>query len=201
MAAMGPDASSFAPPTARDKVLTAADRLFYQRGIRAVGINEIVASAGVAKTSLYLHFASKDDLVAAYLAGRTALYRGSWNAVLQATADLTVEERLDRVFEVLAQFVASEGYRGCPFVNAAAELPDTDHPGYEAILEYRRFVREELFGAIARTAGVSDPDALAAELQVLYDGSLAGSVIEGSAAPVERAKSVARALVAAAHGS
>ena len=191
-------ASSTVQVGARDKLLAVADRLFYARGIRAVGVKEIVDEAEVAKTSLYLHFASKDDLVLAYLEGRSAEYMAGWRQVLTATAELTADERLDVVFDTLRQFAATPEFRGCPFLNAAAELFDPEHAGHGPIMAYRRFVRQELFGEIARGAGVSDPDLVAARLQVLYDGALAGATIEGSTEPVERAGAISHDVLAAA---
>ena len=185
------------PVGTRDRLVGAADRLFYQRGLH-VGINEIVAAARVAKTSLYLHFASKDELVAEYLASRTSGYVAMWRQILAGTAGSTPHARLDVIFDALCQFVQSDGYRGCPFVNAAAELPDTSHPAYLGIMEYRRFVRVELFASVAKDAGVAEPDALCAQLQVIYDGSLAGAVVENSAAPVERSRAIAHTILRAA---
>jgi AcrR family transcriptional regulator len=183
---------------ARDKLLAVADRLFYARGIRAVGVKEIVDEAEVAKTSLYLHFASKDDLVLAYLERRAAEYMSGWRQVLADTVGQPPDERLDAVFSTLRQFAATAEFRGCPFLNAAAELFDPEHPGHGPIMAYRRFVRDELFGEIARAAGVSDPDRVAAGLQVLYDGALAGATIEDSTEPVERAGAISHDVLAAA---
>jgi AcrR family transcriptional regulator len=183
---------------ARGKLLAVADRLFYARGIRAVGVKEIVDEAEVAKTSLYLHFASKDDLVLAYLESRAEEYMTGWRQVLAQTADLPAAERLDAVFRTLQAFAATAEFRGCPFLNAAAELFDPAHAGHGPITCYRAFVRRDLFGEIVRAAGVSDHDQVAAQLQVLYDGALAGATIEGSTEPVERAGTVGRAVLAAA---
>lgn len=183
---------------ARDKLLAVADRLFYARGIRAVGVKEIVDEAEVAKTSLYLHFASKDDLVLAYLQGRAAEYMAGWRQMLAETADRSPDERLDAVFSTLCEFAATPEFRGCPFLNAAAELFDPAHAGHGPIMAYRRFVRHELFGEIARGAGVTDPDLVAARLQVLYDGALAGATIEDSTEPVQRAGAISHDVLAAA---
>jgi AcrR family transcriptional regulator len=185
------------PVSARDRLINAADRLFYQRGLH-VGINDIVAAAGVAKTSLYLHFASKDDLVATYLASRTAHYLAQWRSELVASEGLEPHARLDVIFDDLRIFVESDGYRGCPYVNAAVELPDTSHPAYAAIIEYRRYVRDELFAVIVREAGVNDVAEVCAQLQVIYDGSLASAVADGSAAPIDRARAIAHTIVRAA---
>ena len=185
------------PVGARDRIITAADRLFYQRGLH-VGINEIVGEAGVAKTSLYLHFASKDELVAAYLTSRTAGYLALWRQILERTERLAPHARLDAIFDALRLFVQTDGYRGCPFVNAAAELPDSHHPGYQGIVEYRRYVREELFASVVRDAGVNEPAEICAQLQVIYDGSLAGAVVENTAEPVDRARVIAHTILRAA---
>jgi AcrR family transcriptional regulator len=183
---------------ARDKLLAVADRLFYARGLRAVGVKEIVDEAEVAKTSLYLHFASKDDLVLAYLESRAEEYMTGWRRLLAETADLRAPERLDAVFRTLREYAATAEFRGCPFLNAAAELFDPEHAGHGPITRYRAFVRRELFGEIVRAAGVVDHDQVAAQLQVLYDGALAGATVEGSTEPVERAGAVARAVLATA---
>ncbi len=185
------------PVGARSRLVDAADRLFYQRGLH-IGINEIVGTAGVAKTSLYLHFSSKDELIAAYLASRTANYVEQWKELLDSSDRLGPHQRLDAIFDKLRLFVESDGYRGCPYVNAAAELPDRGHPGYEPIIEYRRFVRDELFAGVARDAGVDDPGELCAQLQLIYDGSLAGAVVENTPEPVERARAIAHTILRAA---
>jgi len=189
--------SSVVVTGARDRLLQVADRLFYARGIRAVGVKEIVDEAAVAKTSLYLHFASKDELVVAYLDGRVAEYIGGWRRVLAESAGRTPDARLDLVFETLKAFADSSGFRGCPFANAAAELFDPAHPGHEPIMRYRRFVREELFGEIARDAGMVDPDRVAAQLQVLYDGALVGAMVENGSAPMDRARILSHTALAA----
>jgi AcrR family transcriptional regulator len=189
--------SSAVATSARDRLLQVADRLFYARGIRAVGIKEIVDEAAVAKTSLYLHFASKDELVVAYLEGRVTEYLAAWQAILDGCAHESPDSRLDVVFYTLRDFAEATGFRGCPFVNAAAELFDPGHPGHAPIARYRRFVRDGLFGQITRAAGVPDPDAVAARFQVLYDGALAGAMIENGSGPVDRARAISHVVLAA----
>src|SRR5262245_62857425 len=102
----------------RDRILAAADELFYARGIHAVGVDEIVARSGTAKTTLYAHFPSKDDLVASYLQRRSDEWRQHLEVELAHRGGSAVE-RIDAVFAVLGQGCASEGFRGCPFINAA----------------------------------------------------------------------------------
>ena len=187
-----------APAGARQRVLAAADRLFYERGIHSVGVNEIVRCAGVAKTSMYLHFDSKDELVATYLQARVDGYRAQWEELLAREEMADPVALLDAVFDVLHAFVAGEGFRGCPFVNAAAELPELEHPARGPIDEYRVYVRDRLLFQVAERAGAPEPAALAEKLQLLYDAALAGSVLDVSGAPIERARETAQLLLAEA---
>jgi AcrR family transcriptional regulator len=185
-----------APSGARDRVLAAADQLFYERGIHAVGVNEIVRRAGVAKTSMYLHFDSKDLLVASYLQGRVDAYRAEWEALLARTQGEPAPALLDAIFDVLTLFVAGEGFRGCPFVNAAAEICEPDHPARAPIDEYRLYVRDRLMREVAERAGAADPAGLAEKLQLLYDAALAGSVMAGNGIPLARARETGQILLA-----
>src|SRR5579875_3011870 len=107
--------------SARERLVDVASRLFYAEGIRAVGVDRVIAEAGVAKATLYAHFASKDELVAAYLERQSAW----WAAAVDGRADPRggLLARVLTPFDVLAERAASPGYRGCPFINAAAEFP------------------------------------------------------------------------------
>ena len=187
-----------APTSARDRVLAAADELFYERGIHTVGVNEIVQRAGVAKTSMYLHFASKDELVATYLQSRTDAYMAEWESLLEEREGDPPERQIEAIFDVLREFAAARGFRGCPFANAAAELWDPEHPGRAPIEQYRRYVRERLFFLVAERAGAMDPAGLAEKLQLLYDAALAASLADGNGEPVERARETAQLLLHAA---
>ena len=168
---------------ARQRVLSAADQLFYERGIHSVGVNEIVRSAGVARPST------------CYLQDRVDAYRIEWEQLL-AHEELDGPGLLDAVFDVLHAFVGGEGFRGCPFVNAAAELTELGHPARAPIDEYRFYVRDRLLLEVAERAGAPDPAALAEKLQLLYDAALAGSVLDGSGAPIERARETGQLLLA-----
>ena len=141
--------------------MKAADKLFYERGINTVGVNEIVDVAGVAKTSLYLHFPSKDDLVAAYLTARAERYAAEWRTILDATSDESPDRVLDAIFDELVADVAARNFSGCPFWKAAAEIGGPKHPAWASLLAYRRYLLEEVFGVIARGSGADEPEALA----------------------------------------
>jgi len=182
-----------ATPSARERLVEVASRLFYSEGIRAVGVDRVIAEAGVAKATLYAHFASKDELVAAYL----ARHSDRW-----ATA---VEERVAprrwapaasspmalAAFDVLAERAASPGYRGCPFINAAAEFPEPG-PVADQVTAHRRRVREtfsDLLGAPGR-----DPGRLAM-IVALYDGAMSAAYLDRDPTVVDHARHGAEELL------
>jgi AcrR family transcriptional regulator len=185
----------------RDRILDVADDLFYTRGLHAVGVDEIVARSGTAKTTLYAHFPSKDDLIASYLSRRSQDWRRHMDEEL-ARRGGSPAERLDGVFAVLAEGCATPGFRGCPFINAAAEYPDPTHQGRVVADAHRRWVRE-LFAGLAAEAGISDSDALAGRLSLLYDAAMVGAQFDpGGFAPTsarEAARTLVEAAIAAEH--
>jgi AcrR family transcriptional regulator len=174
---------------ARERILETASRLFYERGIRAVGVDTIVAESNVAKTTLYQHFKSKDDLIAAYLQASDENLR-AWFATLLDAGDDPPEERLLAVFRQMGDWVARAGFRGCGFINASMELADRTHPGSAVAAGHKDHVRDA-FAALAREAGVTDPDRLARELLVLLDGAFVGAAMQGTTAPFETAERAA----------
>ena len=185
-------------PSARERLLAASDELFYRNGVHSTGIDAVIEKAGVAKGSLHYIFGGKDELVAAYLRGRLDAWRGRVTAAQAGVDD--PEEKILAVFDAIADYVSLPEFRGCPFVNAAAEAPAGE--GQEmAIKEYRRWVRES-FVALAAETGVTDPAALADALIVLYDGALATAEVDNTArAAAMTAKRVARLTVAVAKAS
>lgn len=182
----------------RDRILDAADELFYARGIHAVGIDEIVARSGTAKTTLYAHFPSKDDLIAGYLQRRSDEWRQHLGEELARRGGTPVE-RIDAVFAVLAEGCASPGFRGCPFINATAEYPDPTHPGRVVADAHRQWVRDLLAG-LAAEAGAAEPDALAGQLILLYDAAMVGTQFNPRGGAHTSARKAARTLVNAAVG-
>lgn len=153
----------------RERLLEAADRLFYAEGIRAVGIDRILAEAGAAKASLYAHFASKDELVAAYLANRAESARGVITRALDAMGP-DARARLFALFDFSKGQCSDPDFRGCAFQIASAELPDANHPGSLVVREHRAWMRgviEDLVRQIAPGA----PAELAHAITALYDGA------------------------------
>jgi AcrR family transcriptional regulator len=181
--------------SARERLLAAANELFYEHGIHTVGIDRVIERAGVAKASLYNTFGSKEELIRAYLMGRHERRREHITLELAARYD-TARERLLGVFDVLSDSFVEPGYHGCAFVNASAEA----EPGgriEEATDEYRAWVRA-LFVELARDAGAADPDRLARQLQLLYDGAGISARMDRDPSAAAAARAVAETLLDAA---
>ena len=179
-----------------ERLLDAAGQLFDREGIRAVGIDRLIADAGVARASLYQHFGSKDSLVLAYL---QRVDRADRARYAQATRKFG-ERPLDRVRAVFTLAEASarrRNYRGCLYVNALTEFPERGHGVHRVVTEHRDWLLEELTSAL-RQAGVPAPDSKAAHIQLLYDGALVGTKASRDTAPIHRAAALAERLITAA---
>ena len=179
---------------ARERILATAFRLFYAKGIKAVGVDLIITESGVAKATFYKHFPAKDDLVLAYLDKVDGIWSGQLHAAA-AAAGPNPAHQLVGLFDALGSACRREGYRGCAFINAAAESsPGT--PIHERTVAHKAsvlaWVRE-----LAQQAGAPDPAGLARSLTLLLDGGLASGALDASPEAPEAAKASARALVAA----
>jgi AcrR family transcriptional regulator len=175
-----------ARPSARERLLAAANELFYNEGVHTVGIDRIIEQAGVAKASLYNTFGSKDELVRAYLQARHDSVTEAIMAAVQRYH--TPRERLLAVFEGQGELAAQPGYRGCAFAAASAESRPGD-PAEQATETYRRWVRAVLT-ELAAQAGAPEPEDLARQLHLLYDGSGQSARLDhdrGAAAAAARA--------------
>ncbi|WP_069171508.1 TetR/AcrR family transcriptional regulator [Streptomyces griseus] len=168
-----------APPrsAARDRLVAAAADVFYADGIHAVGVDRLIAAAGVTKATFYRHFPSKEDLVLAYLRLRDDAIRADIGRAVTAADD--PRGQVASVMEWLADEVCGPGFRGCPFINAAAEYPDPDHPVRLLVAEHRTWFRDTLAGLL-RAAGHPAPDAGAASLLLARDGAMVGGYLDGS---------------------
>jgi AcrR family transcriptional regulator len=159
-----------AQPSARDRILDTAKRLFYRDGLRATGIDRIVAESGVAKMSLYRHFPSKDDLIAAFLDWR----HDHWTAWFTAAVDTRIArgEGLAAVADVLGEWFAQEDFRGCAFINAVAETGATDDPRHrEQAVRHKRDLERYLAG-LATRLGLAAPDQVAEEVLLCVEGMI-----------------------------
>ncbi len=156
---------------ARERLLDAAEELFHAYGIAATGVDAILQRAQVAPATLYAHFAGKDALVAGYLQRRHERWRRTWDEILDEQQD--PQERVVSVFDALERLHADQDApRGCAFLGAAVEISDPTHPAYRWLQADTELLTRRL-RSLAEQAGASDPDALAAELLLLYDGALA----------------------------
>jgi AcrR family transcriptional regulator len=172
-------------PTMKERILEAADRLFYLQGIRAVGVDTIAAEIGISKRTLYNHFPSKDELIAAYLAGR-------FNQV-PASAKPPVEQILG-TFDSLERRFAGKGFRGCPFVNAVAELGTEDRSVKKIAIAFKES-RRLWFRDLLKQLDVPDPEGLATQLTLLVDGSIAQDLVRDDPSVARAAKEAAQVLL------
>jgi AcrR family transcriptional regulator len=183
-----------AKPPARERLLAAANELFYDEGVHTVGIDRVIEHAGVAKASLYNTFGSKEELIRAYLETRHASIAERITQALGRYGN--PRDRLLGVFEAQGELFTEPGYHGCAFVSASAE----SHPGdriEQAADAYRGWVRA-LFTDLAGQAGAPDPQALARQLHLLYDGSGLSARMDHDPSAAVAARAAAATLVDAA---
>jgi AcrR family transcriptional regulator len=184
--------------SARDQLLATASSLFYERGIAATGVDAVVQASGVSKPTLYAHFGSKAELVAAVLEARHDQRIDQLRAWLEDVAD--PRERPLAVFAWLGDWYARDGARGCGFLNAAAELSDPDEPGRSVVMREKRWLTD-LLAELNREAGLRDPERLASQLLLLIDGVSSRVLVWGPAAApaaIGDATHAAAALIAGA---
>jgi len=174
-----------AKPAMKDRILETADRLFYLQGIRAVGVDTIAAEIGISKRTLYNHFPSKDALILAYLARRFVAPRPS---------DKSPIEQILGTFDSLERRFSARDFRGCPFVNAVAELGSEDKSVRKIAVAFKES-RRVWFRDLLVQLGVADPEALATQLALLVDGSIAQDLVRNDPAMARAAKQAATVLL------
>lgn len=161
----------------KDQLFHTAARLFYQNGYRATGVDTIAAESGIGKMTLYRHYPSKDDLIVAYLRDSDTVF---WEGFESITGEAdSPRQKLKAFFQALQEYVLSPTCYGCPFLNAAAEYPDPDHPAHRVAVEHKKVVRNR-FRELAESAGAAKPDALASALILLMDGAYMTSRMFGT---------------------
>ena len=169
----------------KERILQTADRLFYLQGIRAIGVDTIAAEIGISKRTLYNHFPSKDALIAAYLERRFVAPRPS---------DKSPVEQILGTFDSLERRFAAKDFRGCPFVNAVAELGVED-PSVKKIAVAFKESRRLWFRDLLVQLGASDAEGLATQLVLLVDGSIAQDLVRNDPAMARAAKQAATVLL------
>ncbi|MFH8369327.1 TetR/AcrR family transcriptional regulator [Streptomyces sp. NPDC018031] len=180
----------------REHILRTTHDLFYWHGVRAVGVDRVAAEAGVAPTTLYRLFASKDDLIAAYVERADTLYR-EW---FEAVVDRAGRDPLDRVlavFDALTEQVQPEHCRGCPFLMVLAEFPEPEHPAHRNAVAMKTWVRDRL-GRLTADLPVGDPEELADQLCLVMEGVYGSVQGLGADGPARRARALARTLLTVA---
>lgn len=192
---MAPRTAIVKRSTPAERILKVADKLFYQDGIRAVGVDRLIAESGVAKASFYRAFPSKDDLVAAWLDVRDQ----QWRAWLQATVDQLAPRAQDKplaVFDALDTRFRLSTFRGCAFINTITELARLDHPGAHAARRHKESVKT-LLASLLKDAGYKNFEPLAVIFLQLIDGAIVAAVREGKPDAALRAKQLAELTLAA----
>jgi len=172
----------------QERILEATDRLFYFQGIRAVGVDTIAAEAGVSKRTLYNYYPSKDALIIAYLSRRLRPADAS---------DLPPAEQILADFDRLERSFARESFRGCPFVNAVAELKERRHAANKIALAFKE-QRRTWFRDLLLRLRVADPEGLATQLMLLVDGAIAAALVRGDPKMACAAREAACILLSAA---
>ena len=175
-------------PTHAERILAAADKLFYEQGIRAVGVDTIAAEAGVSKRTLYNYYPTKDDLIAAYLTARFKHVEPS---------DAPAREQILAYFDRLEKMMASGGFRGCPYVNAVTELSDRKHAATGIAVRFKE-ERIRWYQTLLGRMGVADPEELALQLQILVEGAIASALVRDDASYARSARAAAEVLLDAA---
>jgi AcrR family transcriptional regulator len=184
-----------ASESVRDRILGTARELFYREGVRGVGVDTVVAQSGVAKTSLYRWFPSKDQLIASVLEEEAKARWSAWDRTAERCAELPPRERLRTHMNAIVKFVNNPKFRGCPFMNVSAELPDPQHPARLIALEATHELRRRVRRIVDAIEGVRDPVALTDQLLLLIDGTLTLSMCLGPEGPQKFLVEAADALV------
>ena len=179
---------------ARERILATAYELFSHRGIHDVGVDELVARAGVAKATLYNHFNSKDELVLAFLQQREQIWTYGWVESEARRRGATAEEHLLAIFDLFDEWFHGDDFEGCSFINVLLEFGDLDHPVARASADYLENIRS-LVRNLAFEARLRDPDAFALSWHILMKGSIVQAA-EGDRDAAKRAQALGSLLIA-----
>jgi len=180
-------------PEARERILDSAYELFAQRGVRAVGVDEVIHRAGVAKATLYRHFPSKDDLALAFLNRREELWTKGWVEDEARRRGSTPEERLLAIFDLFDEWFHRSDFEGCSFISVLLEVRDLDHPVGRACASHLENIRTVVC-TLAEEAGLREPEGFARSWHILMKGSIV-QASEGDVDAAKRAQRMARALI------
>lgn len=177
----------------QERILQTASALFYRQGIKSTGVDAVVKAAGTTKMSLYKYFPSKDDLVLAHLCQSRAAMLTRIQSAIDSGGD-TPRQKLLAVFDVFAAMLDTPEFRGCPFINAAAEFAEENNPVQQAAAEFYAEFRKLLEG-LAEQAGSRDAEQLAAQLILLISGAIVGEQIHRNSDAIANARAAATVLI------
>lgn len=197
MAVDDPKTTARRPSAAKQRLIEISDELFYTEGINTVGIDRIIAEAGVTKATFYKQFSSKDSLILEYLLGRDRQIRESLNAL--SAAQPTPADTVRAVVDGIVLDIHRRGFRGCPFINAAAEYADAAHPVRKAIAAHRDWVTG-FFEDHLRAMGHPRPGDAADELYLLRDGAMVAGYAGDPVAATSALTRAAARILTEAHG-
>jgi len=183
----------------KDRILATASKLFYRNGIHAVGVDLIVAETGIAKTSLYRHFGNKEGLVAAFLEAEDDDFWRQWDAIAAKHLNDPAAE-LEAYLDWMDSRLRKSGYRGCPQLNAVAELADPRHPARRVAAGHKERMRER-FSAIARRLKLRNPESVGAQLALAFDGAFMSAPLGAGVEMAVTLRNLVKAVLKAAQTS
>jgi AcrR family transcriptional regulator len=177
----------------RERLSRAAYELFSREGVRAVGVDAVIARAGTAKMTLYRNFPSKDDLILDFLRRREEIWTRDWLQAESGRRGATPREQLLAIFDVFGEWFGRPDFEGCSFLTTMIEVTDKDHPVHQAAVVHLANIRDYL-KELAAEAGISDTDAFARQWHILMKGSIMAAH-EGDAAAAARARELGELLL------
>lgn len=185
-----------ATSSARERVVKAAERLFYAEGIRSVGVDRIIAEAGVAKMTLYNHFASKDALILAVLKYREELFDSQFEEWMGQHIEAGMD-RFEAFFAALKIWFETPDFRGCMFINACAELANAEHEGSQFSTRHKKRFHAMLKEVISETAGVVVAETQTQAIALLVEGAIVTAMMEQTSKPADVAREASQTLLSA----
>lgn len=177
----------------QQRILQAASELFYSQGIKATGVEAIVKLAGTNKMTLYKYFPSKDDLVVAFLRKRDEDFRAWFGDQVNGKAEQP-KDKLLAIFDVIGEWLDIPEFRGCAFINAAAEFPVEGNPVHQVSAEFYDQFRNYI-SDLAGQCGIASPDSLALQLSLLVEGAIVSEQMRRHSGAAEQAKRAAGVLI------
>lgn len=178
----------------REHLIEVAATLFNRHGYHAAGVDRVIAEAGIAKTTLYRHFESKENLIVSVLKRIDQQYRDDMREAVDRLAP-GVEKKLLATFDFLESWFKQSSFFGCPFMSAAGEYGDQDSPVFREAAEHKRLM-VAYFEQLARTARLGEPRRIAEEINLLHEGAIAVAHITGKPGPARKAKAMAARILA-----